>query len=196
MNKILTFLTATAVLIFCVEAIAAEKSRADLQSDLATYKLRDFNATTNFDRLTDFSDSHVNTTTDVQAAFDTALTGNPFMKATQATITAASANSGLAVLAATSGKTVTVHGFSMFASGGNAGGATDILIECTGGNDLVQIPVADLTQNDPVAPGDDDVVLSSAYVNGCPSGEGVQVIASGTLTGASHLIGNLQYTFQ
>lgn len=111
-------------------------------------------------------------------------------------MTSASVEAGTVVLASAASQKIYVHDF-LVVSTGNAAGATNITIECSGGNDIAAIPVANLTSGTLATSHGANVTLGSAQVFGCPTAEAVQVIATGsTLTGSSQFDVLLQYTVQ
>lgn len=128
--------------------------------------------------------------------FSTSLQGNPLVQSTFKNVTTAQANAGINVLASATGRTIHVTGpISMMTAGGNAAGATDVLVKCSGGSVIEQFPIATLLNSVP-ALSSSAIVLGSTFSRGCPSGESVQVLSSGTLTTATSLFVNVPYVVQ
>ncbi|MBP3958349.1 hypothetical protein J8F10_24130 [Gemmata sp. G18] len=132
--------------------------------------------------------------------FSTALTGNPLLQVTKATVTTAQANAGQTILASATGKSIVVGaGFGLYASG-TASGATSVSLKCSGGNIIATFPIAALVDATPVGAFSSvngaSITRGTALVSGCPSGEAVQVSSAGTLATTTHLFINLPYTVQ
>ncbi len=135
--------------------------------------------------------------------YSTALRNNPEIKGTYQLLTSTQVGNGANLLASTTGKVVRVHGFSIYSSG-NAATATTVTIECGGGIDIAAIPVAMLTSATVIgqltsAPSAtaQSAYFTSASVNGCPAGDGVNIRTTGsTLTGSTAFGILLNYTWQ
>lgn len=133
-------------------------------------------------------------------AYSTALTGNPLMQHTRATVTAASANVAQTILASSSGKSI-ILGNPMVYVSGTAAGATSIALRCSGGNPIVVWPIAMLANNSAVdafvSQGGAVASRAAALVSGCPASEAVQVSTIGSaLTTTTHLYFNVPYAVQ
>lgn len=131
--------------------------------------------------------------------YSTTITGNPLMQNTMQTVTTASANAGIVLLSGVSGKKIYPGAVTMYVSG-TAGGATAVVLECSGGTDAVSWPIAMLTTLQPVdafvSKGGAVATRGTPLVSGCPAGESLQVSNNGTLTTTTHLYFNIPYTVQ
>lgn len=221
-------------------AMATEKSRAALQADYLTYKLRYYDPNSIYSNLYNTADSCFNLTTDdiddiTGGALDgqviggvtpaaatvttltattgvntsgitvsTALTGNPLVQGTKATVTAAQINADTVdtILAGTSGKSIIPMGLTVQASG-TATTATSVTIKCESGNVLSTFPIGLLTDDVPTGPmvsagpGDINPTNGIGLVEGCAAGDGIQASVDGSaLAGTTHLFVTIPYIVQ
>jgi len=136
--------------------------------------------------------------------FSTTPSANPLMLMTAQNVPTASINAsgGYAFLSGVTGRTIYPGIPVLTALGGNAGGATRIIVECSpGGNVLASVLIAYLTSANPVIqfastnPGNQAGVLQG--YDGCASGDSVIISASGAaLTTATSIFVNMPFTVQ
>lgn len=213
MNTFFLFVLALCLLPFT--AYATEKTRSALQTDLATYKLREYNAQVLYDRLIDLSDSAVfltesgdltitGTIDTSGVTYSTALAGNPLTQTTNQSISSANVEAGYILLTSASGKKPYVGGYSV-QSDGAAAGATSIDLVCYESSlNIATIPVAMLPDGVTVGPyssapsgTDQYTIYTSRGLIGCPAGNSVQIIATGSaLSGTTNVNVKLDYTWQ
>lgn len=135
----------------------------------------------------------------------TALTGNPLVQATRIQATTAQANTfgGYTFLTGVSGDSIIPSGPVMVQASGTASGATAIVIQCSGGRVLSSFPIGLLVDDVPVGsltsagPGNISVTNGAGLVEGCPSGESVQISKTGSdLATTTSLFVTLPYIVQ
>lgn len=182
----------------CLQVIQADDVTVD--DDLVVTDDSTFTGDATFNGLADFNGS-----LDASGlTYSSAMTSNPPVQGTNINVQASSVTSGQVILASAASKTITLHGYRIAAIGGATAGATTIVIECSGGDDIAALPVAMLTQslvvgNFTSAPvgTDQSSVYSSKGIVGCPSGEAIQIAKTGgSVSGATSFELLLDYTVQ
>lgn len=133
--------------------------------------------------------------------FSTNQAGNPLLLQTSQLIGTASINAGggTTFITGATGRTLYPSGLTVMAVGGNATGATSVVVECTSGNILATFPIAALVSAKP-APAfyfASAIVPGVALGDGCASGDGIFVSTNGSnLATTTGLWISLPYTVQ
>lgn len=162
----------------------------------------DFTEATQDDLSSDYYIPVFNTSTGDSELVDGAVLGAAVQFYNDA-YTSAEVEAGTVAIAGVTGKVLKVSDISLM-SNGAAAGATTVDVECTGGTNILSAPVSVLTDDRTVgkytsapaatAPAD---FWTSAALAGCPSGEGIQVIATGgALTGSTDFKIEVDYVWQ
>ena len=132
----------------------------------------------------------------INSTFGTDVDANAAVKAHVVTDTIAEINAGHVLLASQSGTTIYVHDVIAYSSG-NMGGLTNVVLEDTAGTDIVTFSSGALTDGTVVNLDDSGVTLSTGFVDGLASEEGLQVSKTGgTGSGSTQVNFSILYSVQ
>jgi len=129
--------------------------------------------------------------------FSTAVAGNPFAYVHFDDVTLAELNSTHVVLAATAAADLRLHTMQLAAYGSDMSALTAVVLECTGGTDILSIPLANLTENTVIGPYTSGTTYTGTLVTDCPTGEGIQLTKTGSAgTGSTGVRLDFTYSWQ
>ena len=114
----------------------------------------------------------------------------------EVTATLAQINTGTEIIAGVAGKKIKIHSMNFMANGSFGTGTAIVLEDSTTGTDFVSLAQAQLTDNNPLAPGETGVTLGAAFVDGGAAGEGLKIAKTGSdFDTATDLGLNLTYSY-
>lgn len=124
----------------------------------------------------------------------TGVAGSSSAKVANITATLAQINAGLIIIPGVTGKKITVTNYTARASGSFAGG-TNVILESTNASPVVVTTIAEagLTSGTPNAPTSANNTLGAGFAAPLGTGDGLQIVSTGTQTTATSL--NLVITY-